>query len=112
MESTLPAEPFMWRDQRGNRHYIKDMDTHHLFCTFRMIWNNTMPVEARVGYVRLYRFGPFYTPDYMKGAILAIWPELTSRKDLPADFRRQIEQMRAYYMKLLQEKEGACLPLP
>lgn len=112
MPDTLPAERFQWRDQHGKYHFIQDMGTHHLFCTFRMIWNNTMPAEARVGVVKLYRFGPFYTPDYMKAAVLAIYPELLGRKDLTADFRRQLENMRRYYTQLLQSVEGACLPLP
>jgi len=88
---------FLWRDRAGEFHRIDRMETRHLFFTLRMIWNNHMPRDARVGDVRLYSFAPYYTPSYFRDAIAAILPELRGRNDIRREWMRQIEQMFAYF---------------
>lgn len=73
------------------------METRHLFNTLRMIWNNHMPVDARVGAVRLYRFNPrTHSQRYLGEAIHQIGRELARRPDLSVGQRIQVEQMADY----------------
>jgi hypothetical protein len=86
------ARPFLWRDRHGERHLPAHMETRHLFYTLRMIWNNTMPASARLP-GNLYSFGPTYTREYMLGAIVAIVPELATRKNMTPEWRQQLQHM-------------------
>lgn len=72
------------------------METRHLFHTLRMIWNNFMPPEKRVGAVRLYSFGPHYTQAYLADAIARIGQELLGRSDLRASWRAELDQMATH----------------
>jgi len=94
------ANTFQWKPRAEPEIAVKDMVDRHLFYTVRMIWNNFMPDEARVGEVRLYHFGPRYTSEYLADALRAMVPELERREhNLPVDWKRQISQMRAWFMK-------------
>ena len=86
------ALPFFWRDRHGVRHLPSRMETRHLFYTLRMIWNNTMPANARLP-GNLYSFGPTYTREYMLGAIASIVPELAKREDMTIEWRQQLQRM-------------------
>lgn len=86
------ARPFIWRDRHGEHHLPAHMETRHLFYTLRMIWNNTMPASARLP-GNLYSFGPTYTREYMLSAIVAIVPELATRKNMASEWRRQLQHM-------------------
>jgi hypothetical protein len=89
--------PWRWRSHDGTFRTPAEMKSGHLFHTLRMIWNNVAPVEARVGRVRLYNFGPFYTADYMKMAVRRIYPELLTRKDLTPAQEAELEAMRSWF---------------
>lgn len=91
------AHGWRWRDRQGQLHAPADMPTRHLFFTFRMIWNNHMPEAAWVGEVRLYRFGPSYTPDYMRDAVVAVGRELLKRDDLDPAWADQLARMAAWF---------------
>lgn len=91
-----PALNWRWRSNGGSQHYPADMETRHLFHTLRMIWNNVMPEAAWVGRIKLYSFGPTYTDQYMREAVLNIGRELMSRDDLRPDWRAQLDQMAAW----------------
>lgn len=104
--SNLPAAGWTWRDRTGGHHAPQTMETRHLFYTLRMIWNNTMPANAHVGQnPRYYAFGPFYTVEYMKTAVVHIATELATRPDMRANWLRELEQMRRYFDKDLQRIE-------
>lgn len=85
--------PFLWKDSKDFYHRPKDMDTRHLFFTVRMIWNNSAPDEFKIPPLRLYRFGPFYTPEYMGQAVRCIMAELATRDDLTDYYKRCLEHM-------------------
>lgn len=88
-----PALGWRWRSNGGELHAPAEMATRHLFHTLRMIWNNVMPEEARVGFVKLYWFGPQYTPRYLREATLHIGRELLGRPDLQPEWRAQLDRM-------------------
>lgn len=94
----VPVAPFEWRSADGDFWAPKDMETRHVFYTVRMIWNHSVPEDMRVGRnIRLYRFGDFYTGEYMKSAVLALGRELLTRKDLEPWQLRELGQIAAYF---------------
>lgn len=94
----LPAPQWRWRDREGGLHAPSEMETRHLFFTFRMIWNNFMPAHMRVGTVRLYSFNRFYTRDYIREATIRIGNELLGRSDLTPQWRRELDEMRRWFV--------------
>jgi hypothetical protein len=59
-----------WREHSGKLTRPSAMRTGHLFNTLKMIWNNRMPEQCRVGeFVRLYSFGPNYPDEYLAHAV-------------------------------------------
>ena len=99
-----------WKDSKGNFWYPARMETRHLFYTLRMIWNNTMPADAHVGYnIRYYTFGSFYSERYLKEAIVLIYSELAQRKDMRSDWKRELEKMRSYFNPELNKIENELL---
>jgi hypothetical protein len=75
--------PFIWRTSNNKDISIHDMETSHLFNTFRMIWNNFLPKYMAVGNrVKLYQFSPYYTRGYIFRAVKAIYTELMQRHDI------------------------------
>lgn len=100
-----------WRDRHGAMHAPQGMETRHLFYTFRMIWNNHMPEDARVGAVRLYNFPACYTSDYMADAVVAIGRELLVRDDLTDDWRRQLQRMAHWFAEFEAVNDGR-IPSP
>lgn len=87
---------FRWRTKTGE--YLKpiDMETRHLFYTLRMIWNHSMPFDAKLRPYNHYNFGPFYTPSYVQKAIICIGEELMGRTDLKAAWIRDLHRMAQY----------------
>jgi hypothetical protein len=85
-----------WRDKKGYFHAPRKMETRHLFCTLRMIWNNFMEPSMRVGKVRLYQFNPYYTRRYFAEAIVVIGRELQGRNDLTAQWKDELQQMASH----------------
>jgi hypothetical protein len=99
------ANGWRWRDAQGRFHAPKQMATRHLFHTFRMIWNNHMPAEARVGTVRLYRFGGFYNRAYLSEAIVTIGHELCAREDLDPEWAAQLRLMAQWFATFSEPDE-------
>ncbi len=95
-----------WRSSNGEFTAPADMVSRHLFHTFRMIWNNAMPEEARVGEVRLYTFQPFYSRAYMRDAIVMIGRELSTRDDLLPEWKWQLQQMANWFAKYEEVNEA------
>lgn len=85
------ADGFSWRDRSYNYHPPKNMETRHLFHTVRMIWNHTMPLKLEP-YNR-YKFGPFYTKEYMAKAVRIMVPELATRNDIDERWRDDLNRM-------------------
>lgn len=86
-----------------------EMRTGHLFNVVKMIWNNKMPREWRVGAVKLYNFGPSHSDEYLKTSICHIMAELMQRNDLTSD---QVEMLREMHGHLYANKEPLPLPQP
>ena len=113
--TNLPGMPFQWRSREGVFHRIDQMKTRHLFYAVRMIWNHSMPENARSQSYIKYDFSPFYTEDYMRRALSAMCPELLQRTDLTPFQKAEIDRWRAYFCNrgLMLEKFctcGQCLP--
>jgi hypothetical protein len=87
---------FRWRDRNGRWFWPKDMETRHVFHTIRMIWNNQMPKHMAFRDARFYHFGPSYTPDYLRDALITLWAEFETRKNIPDSYLRDIEFMRRW----------------
>ena len=101
-----PAPRFMWRSHDDTRRYVDEMETRHLFYTLRMVWNHSMPEEARSASYKRYSFSPFYTAEYMQDAIRYICRELSTRKNLDPAWQVELDRFAAYLMnrrKLLTE---------
>lgn len=94
-----PQKGFKWKDSQGNFWKPEEMETSHLFHVLNMIWNHSMPEDARSPNYRKYAFGPFYSPNYMKEALRNIIPELLSRNDLIQTWKDRLNFMREYLKK-------------
>lgn len=86
-----------WRSGDGDLWDPKDMETRHAFYTIRMIWNNSVPEHMRVGEVRLYSFPKFYTPSYMRAAVIRVGAELLTRKDMRPEWKKQLEEIASWF---------------
>lgn len=94
-----PSLTWRWRSAGGEKRRPADMATSHLFHTFRMIWNHSMPFT--VGNVKRYRFGPSYTAAYMADAIRFIGAELARRDDLTAQQEAELAMMADFFRNRL-----------
>ena len=87
---------FKWKDRHGNFHKIKDMSTDHLFHTFMMIWNHSVDDELKFKPYKKYKFGKFYTIDYIKIAAKNIIFELIQRTDLKPKHINNLSKIKNY----------------
>ena len=92
--------PFEWRDQKGVFHKVTEMETRHLFFTLRMVWNHSAPDDLKIEPFKRYRFGDFYTPEYIVAAVRSISLELGTREDLTPYFRKNLTFMADNFMGL------------
>ncbi len=97
---TLPAVPFKWRSRDGEFHPIDKMETRHLWYVVRMVWNHSMPIEARSPFYHRYSFSPFYTAAYMRQALRAIMRELSKRTDMEQEWLDELARFAAYLRKI------------
>lgn len=84
----------------------KDMETRHLFMTFVLIWNHTMPYDAMLEKSgnwthHMYYLGPFYTKEYLATALVSIAPILFSRTDLEDSWKDTLKFMNEYVDKYM-----------
>lgn len=93
------ANPFRWRDRHGQFHDLHKMETRHLHYTLRMIWNNFMSIDAQFPNANLYEFNAFYTDEYFKQAIVNLAKELSTRNNLTAQWKRELQAMQDYLQK-------------
>jgi hypothetical protein len=85
---------FMWKDRNNRFHAPAQMETSYLYKTLKMIWNHSMPEEFKLMPYKLYAFGPFYTPAYMRQAAKAFVRELEHRKsDMTFVMCRELQYM-------------------
>ncbi len=105
--NSLPPidDSFKWKSRES---FIdpRDMETRHLFMTFVLIWNHTMPYEAMIERSgnwkhHMYMLGPFYTKEYLATALVSIAPILFSRHDLEESWKDTINYMNSYVKKYL-----------
>jgi hypothetical protein len=96
-----------WRTQDGLMLRPCVMETRHLHHTLVMIWHHTMPESARIrNYYRRYRFGPFYTDEYMRQAITVMANELASRDDMRSDWKAELRKMQEYLKPTIAKLTG------
>lgn len=86
-------EAWRWRDKFGTFLRVEQMDTGHIFNTLRMIWNHSMPASAITHDFIRHTFTGFYTPEYLRSAILPLTIELSKRKDMLAYQERHLKFM-------------------
>lgn len=87
---------FRWKDRYGSKHRPKDMTTKHLFYTWLMIWNHSVPARYNIWFRNKYLFMDYYTNDYMQAAFGAIYRELKSRIDLGYKSQSVIKKIEAF----------------
>ena len=87
------SQSWEWRTRGGEMVLPRSMETRHLYYTLRMIWNNFMPADMRVGNFRPYAFGRFYTRKYLQEAIGNLGTELASRGDIRPAWMEELQQM-------------------
>lgn len=93
--NALQEKDFLWRTQTGEFKKITDMHTCHLYNTFKMIWNHSVPEEMKVLPYKKYSFGKYYTNDYVREAIKNMILELQSRQDLSSVQLAELLQMKS-----------------
>lgn len=96
--NTEIQEGWKWRESSGKMSLPKDMETRHLFHTLKMIWNHTMPEDARFTIYKKYTFSDRYSPEYMMKAVFNIGNELFKRTDLTDLQKLALSQMNDYLM--------------
>lgn len=97
---------FQWKDRTGKLWTPASMTTRHLFYTIRMVWNHTMPVQARSPTYIRYIFKEFYTPEYMAKAIQALAAELLKRNDIEPAWEAEIIRWRKWFSNRLKLSGG------
>ena len=98
--SNLPKTEFKWRTKNGKFITPSEMTTSHLFFTLRMIWNHTMPEDAKLRPYTHYSFGVRYPREYMIDAIRALTIELAARNDIDKfACLKELNMMAAYFKK-------------
>lgn len=96
---------FKWKTKNNQFLLPRKMETRHLFYTLRMIWNHTMPEQARLNPYRHYRFGDFYSIEYIQKAIINIGRELLGRDDLTPRQESDLRKMAQFL------QGGYCQPI-
>jgi hypothetical protein len=94
------ATDFIWKTRNDEFLHPAQMHTKHLYHTLRMIWNHCAPDHLKIHPYQKYRFGPYYTKEYMGKAIVAIYHELASRDNL-----------NIYQINGLQKMADLCMDL-
>ena len=94
---------FRWRSQAGQFHLPSQMETRHLWFTLRMIWNHSAPAHARFTPYKRYKFGPFYTVEYMRDAVSCLLDELLTRTNMESKWKQELKQMLDYTQKKLPQ---------
>lgn len=89
---------YQWRDRFGNFHHPGEMESSHIYHVVCMIWNHTMPIKTNPNY-RKYKFGKFYTEDYMKLSIVFLVRELFNRDDLDPVWMATLDMMHEFVKK-------------
>jgi hypothetical protein len=104
LHNNTVVETFKWKDKDDNFHNPQDMHTRHIFFTLRMIWNHIAPHEMRIEPYKRYRFGKFYTAEYIKESIKVLYAELRTRNDLTPYFKKCLEIIRIHANALCGRK--------
>jgi hypothetical protein len=74
--------PFVWRTHKGSEMVPADMATPHLFYTIRMLFNNVVTADYRVGGFKSYPEIDSWSPEYIYQALYELNQELQTRDDL------------------------------
>lgn len=94
-----PCGDFIWRTHTGQRRYVSDMASPHIFYAMRMIFNHSVPPAFRVlrpgETMNRYPDVPHWTPEYRQAAINAFNRELEERDDLDKELDDQWDDMKA-----------------
>lgn len=89
------VETFEWKPAGSDRPGIPlhEMSTTHLYNVLRMIWNHTAPEELKLQPYRQYKFGAFYTVEYMQTAVRLMLAELDNRTGLSTRSAKEVRYM-------------------
>ena len=71
------------------------MSSNHLFCSIRMIYNNSVPPAFRVGHFIRKTLPSWMTAEYIHAAMLELLCELQERPDYFLNYKFDIEDMIA-----------------
>jgi hypothetical protein len=87
--------PFRWVTNKGQILKVKDMATPHLFFSFRMLFNHSVPPVFRVGAFKRYPDVPNWSVEYRQLALEKLLKEIALRADLDADQAAEIKDIQA-----------------
>jgi hypothetical protein len=59
-----------------------------------MIWNHSVPQDMRIIPYQPYKFGKFYTVEYMAQAVIHLNAELKTRRDLKPEWIKGLVHIR------------------
>jgi len=90
------AKVFEWKDRNNNFYKVTEMETRHLYFTLRMIWNHVCPEELQLKPFKKYKFGKFYTQKYIEEAVYHLSRELSTRRDIPMTWLKDLRKIHAY----------------
>lgn len=110
-----PDPKFIW--QSSSKGYVKleDMTTAHVFFALRMIWNHSVPEEARIHPYTNYEW--VEVPDQFPTAAKEFYHELIRRYQTPPYvlqpyFIRCLQHMETYMLKHLSDRLETDRPTP
>jgi hypothetical protein len=88
---------YRWLAKNGRKLLPSEMETSHLFYVIRMIWNNSMPEDAKIEPYVKYTDILEWTPKYVKDSLTNIIEELKSRKDVDVAWASDFNKMYNYF---------------
>lgn len=96
---TKPQEQYdsgyRWRDRLGNLHKPSEMSDKHVFYTWLMIWNHSVPSRYTIWFSYKYVFMDFYSNEYMQQSFNILYCEMKKRSYGIAT-QRTIETIEKY----------------
>lgn len=106
-ESSKPvkSDGFKWKDQYGKFWDLADMRTDHLYYVIRMVWNHSAPDHLKLKPYKSYKFGNYYSVEYIKVAVEHMWKELSTRPNLTYKMKADLSFMEnAYRRRLFRQR--------
>jgi hypothetical protein len=90
---------FRWTTMDCQTLKLQEMATPHLFNCIKMMWNNLVPAQYRVGHFTEYKTIPKMPRKTRAYAIANLFYELMNRNDRTPGMNEALERMYSYMQK-------------